>query len=124
MTEKQKVLQWIKDHKKQLIAAGIGIAAIIAIIIGIKNKAMLQSAWESLKATIAPTKAAPKSRALHGIPKETVRSVKAVASPGYNIDKVPLTSDTIQAATSAPMHAVGPSVPTAYDIEKIPFDVR
>lgn len=55
MNEKNKMIHWIKDHKKQLIIAGIGIAALIALVLGIKNKGTLKSLWASLKGTVEPT---------------------------------------------------------------------
>lgn len=36
--KKRKTIKWIKDHKKELIIAGISITVLVGIIIGIKNK--------------------------------------------------------------------------------------
>ena len=36
--EKKGFIAWVKAHKKELIIAGVGVPAIIAIILGIKNK--------------------------------------------------------------------------------------
>ena len=47
--EKKKFTEWIKEHKTELIIAGVSIAAIIAIVIGIKNREALEKAWESLR---------------------------------------------------------------------------
>lgn len=55
MKEQSQIIQWIKAHKKQLILAGIGIAALIALVLGIKNKDTLKSLWTSLKGTVEPT---------------------------------------------------------------------
>lgn len=49
MEEKNSLVQWIKDHKKELVVAGIGVGALILIILGIKNKAALKAAWGSIK---------------------------------------------------------------------------
>jgi len=38
MEEKTSILAWIKAHKKELIIAGIGITAIIGVILGIRNR--------------------------------------------------------------------------------------
>lgn len=38
MEEKRKCVQWIKEHKKELIFAGLSTGAVIAIMLGIKNK--------------------------------------------------------------------------------------
>ncbi len=55
MKEQNQMIQWIKAHKKQLILAGIGIAAIIALVLGIKNKDTLKALWASLKGAVEPT---------------------------------------------------------------------
>ena len=47
--EKQGFIQWIKEHKKELIIAGISVAAIIGMIIGIKRKEELLELWQSLQ---------------------------------------------------------------------------
>ncbi|MBR6632961.1 MAG: hypothetical protein IKL05_01520 [Clostridia bacterium] len=36
--KKKKALAWIKTHKKQLIISGISVAAVICIVLSIKNK--------------------------------------------------------------------------------------
>lgn len=55
MKEQSQIIQWIKAHKKQLILAGIGIAAMIALVLGIKNKDTLKALWASLKGAVEPT---------------------------------------------------------------------
>lgn len=55
MKEQSQIIQWIKAHKKQLILAGIGIAALIALVLGIKNKDTLKALWASLKGAVEPT---------------------------------------------------------------------
>lgn len=47
--EKKTFVDWIKEHKKELIITGVSIAAIIAVIIGIKNHKALEEAWASLR---------------------------------------------------------------------------
>lgn len=49
--EKKKIdfLRWLKQHKKQLILAGISISVIIGIILGVKNKEVLEELWATLK---------------------------------------------------------------------------
>lgn len=54
MKEQNQMIQWIKAHKKQLILAGIGIAALIALVLGIKNKDTLKAFWASLKGVVEP----------------------------------------------------------------------
>lgn len=55
MKEQNQVIQWIKAHKKQLILAGIGVTALILIVLGIKNKDTLKALWASLKGVVEPT---------------------------------------------------------------------
>ena len=63
--EKKTFMDWIKEHKKELIIAGIGIASIITIIVGIKNHKTLEEAWAFLKKLVEKTP-------------ETVPSIKSV----------------------------------------------
>ncbi len=42
--EKKTFVDWVKEHKKELIIAGVSIAAIIAVIVGIKNHKALEEA--------------------------------------------------------------------------------
>lgn len=51
--EKVTFLEWVKAHKKELIFAGIGIATLIGMILGIKNKDSIESLWESMQKSIA-----------------------------------------------------------------------
>ena len=53
--EKKTFVDWVKEHKKELIIAGVSIAAIIAVIIGIKNHKALEEAWASLRKLIEKT---------------------------------------------------------------------
>ena len=55
MKEQSQIIQWIKVHKKQLILAGIGIAVVIALVLGIRNKDTLKALWASLKGAVEPT---------------------------------------------------------------------
>ena len=49
MAERKNLIQWVKEHKKQLIIAGIGIGTLILIIWGIKNRKTIESLLDSLK---------------------------------------------------------------------------
>lgn len=46
---KTAFIKWVKQHKKQLILAGISISAIVGIILGAKNKESLEELWITLK---------------------------------------------------------------------------
>jgi len=47
--EKKNFMDWVKEHKKELIIAGVSIATIISLIVGIKNRKTFKEAWESLR---------------------------------------------------------------------------
>ena len=49
MVKRRGLIQWIKEHKKKLIIAGIGIGSAILIILGIRNRAKIKAVWDSLK---------------------------------------------------------------------------
>lgn len=53
MKEHRSFINWIKSHKKELAAAGISIAVLIAAILCIRNKAALKAAWASMKKALA-----------------------------------------------------------------------
>lgn len=46
---KERVLKWIKEHKKELILAGIGVTSFIGILMGIKHKEDIAAMWDELK---------------------------------------------------------------------------
>lgn len=47
--DKKGIVAWIKAHKKQLILAGISVTALIAAVVGVKNKAAIKELMDSLK---------------------------------------------------------------------------
>ena len=53
-TEKDKIgfWIWVKVHKKQLAIAGISIAALTALVLGLKNKDAIMKLWATLKKSI------------------------------------------------------------------------
>ena len=53
--EKKTFVDWIKEHKKELIIARVSIATIIAVIVGIKNHKALEEAWASLRKLVEKT---------------------------------------------------------------------
>lgn len=50
--KKQAVIKWIKMHKAQLILVGISIPAIIALVLGLKNKDTIIKLWRNLQEEI------------------------------------------------------------------------
>ncbi len=70
MRERDRFINWVKAHKKQLILAGISVTAIIGIILGLKNREAIAELWaalenslkkptENLPETLSVTKAVP-----------------------------------------------------------------
>lgn len=49
MEDRRDLIQWIKEHKKQLIFAGIGVGTLILIVLGLKNQEEIKSVWKSLE---------------------------------------------------------------------------
>lgn len=47
--EKKTLVDWVKEHKKELFIAGVNITVIIAVVIGIKNHNAIEDVWASLK---------------------------------------------------------------------------
>lgn len=54
--EKKSLVKWIKEHKKALIAAGISISVLLAIVFGIKHKDMISTLWNQLQEEIRKSK--------------------------------------------------------------------
>ncbi len=52
MEKKKEFIQWVKDHRKELIIGTGSIISIIAIILAIKNKDALMNYWETLRKSI------------------------------------------------------------------------
>lgn len=55
MEKEKRFVEWVKEHKRELIIAGVSIAAIIAVIIGIKNHKALEEAWASFRKLVEKT---------------------------------------------------------------------
>lgn len=54
--EKTDFITWLKAHKKQLVIAGIGVAAIATIVLGIKNKEAITEFWAYLESSLKKAK--------------------------------------------------------------------
>lgn len=52
MEERKDLIQWIKEHRKQLIIAGIGIGTLILIALGLKNQEEIKVMWKSLERAV------------------------------------------------------------------------
>ena len=84
MEDRKGLIRWIKEHKKALIAAGIGIGALILLILGIKNQATIKALWDSLRGVVkTPTTKAVETvtQVVKEIPPEPIPDVvTAIAS--------------------------------------------
>ncbi|MDF2800386.1 MAG: hypothetical protein K0S61_289 [Anaerocolumna sp.] len=81
--QKNGLIQWVKANKKELIIAGISIAAIIGIIVGIKNKDQIMALWESLRKSVenSPVKVPTASReVIESIAHEPAQVVEIVSA--------------------------------------------
>jgi len=52
MEEQEGLMRWLKEHKNQLIIAGVSVGTLILIILGIKNKEKIMAVWDSLKGAL------------------------------------------------------------------------
>ena len=49
LPDKKGIVSWIKEHKAELLFAGISLTALLLTIVGIKNKEELLTLWQDLK---------------------------------------------------------------------------
>lgn len=47
--EQKTLIQWIREHKKEIAIAGISITALVGLGLGIKNKETMEVFWNALK---------------------------------------------------------------------------
>ena len=90
MEERKGLIRWIKEHKKELVIAGISVATLILIVLGIKNRESLKALWDSLrKVTKEPTVkiVEPVIKAATEIPQDSAQEVIAVMTS--NSDTLP-----------------------------------
>lgn len=50
--EKQSIISWVKDHKKQLIIAGVSISALVLSMLAVRNKETLIERWNEVNDAI------------------------------------------------------------------------
>ncbi len=105
MEERKGLIRWIRDHKKQLIAVGISIGALLAAIWAIKHRGQLKALWDELKAlTHAPTK---------GIPAKPPELTKEVAKT---------ISEKAETVTQVVEAAVETSIENIVEVPPIPIE--
>ncbi len=118
---KNGFIDWVKAHKKQLIAAGVGIISIIGIILGLKNKDALEVLWASLAERIKKVPSAV-AEALPATPVvapvlETVTSTRTYTPPTEAFD----VSRHIRTMSAGRHHSAGKAVEAAaLGIELLP----
>lgn len=70
MEERKDLIQWIKEHRRQLIFAGIGIGTMILIALGLKNQEEIRAVRKSLERAVKhPTAKAVTEAALAPVPR-------------------------------------------------------
>ena len=69
------MLCWIKEHKKQLAAAGVCIGAVLLAIWGIRHRSQLKALWSELKFLIH-TPAQEGASSIPELSREVARSVE------------------------------------------------
>ena len=90
MEERKSLLRWIKEHKKILVAAGIGVGALILIILGIRNRESVQAAWELLwRATEKPDVPMPKEASAASAAVRQIQSLEEHAIKGAGTNTTP-----------------------------------
>lgn len=75
--EKGTFIKWVKSHKKELFLAGISIASLIGIIIGIKNKDSIKELWAALQKTVAKI---PADKAVMKVTENSISVVETVST--------------------------------------------
>ena len=89
MEERKDLIQWIKEHKKQLIIAGISVGTLILIILGIKNQAEIKAVKNSLEEAVKlPTVKAAEEAARAAEKISTVPPLEIVTTAAINSDPV------------------------------------
>lgn len=90
MKDRKGVIRWIKEHKKELIIAGISIGTLILIILGIKNRTEIRALWDSLRKVVKhPTVKVTETvtEVMVEMPKEPINEV--ITAVMSNSDTIP-----------------------------------
>lgn len=53
MKEKKGLIRWIRKHKTELLFAGLSVATIIMVVLGIKNRETIMEIWNSLRTRVS-----------------------------------------------------------------------
>lgn len=87
--EKNKVIAWVKEHKLQLLLAGVSITTVILTVMGIKNKEALTDLWKSLKKQIEKG-ALYSSKWFENADLEELEKAREIVQKDYNNPKLDL----------------------------------
>ncbi len=52
IAEKENFIAWVKEHKSQLLWAGISVTVVLTAILGLKNKDAITELWNTIKKEI------------------------------------------------------------------------
>lgn len=86
--ENYKILNWIKEHKVELIIGGLCIAGIVAIIISEKNRQEMEDEWVTLSKQVRKTLKAVKEVDVVSVVEDTpVKDL--VENNVVKIDRIP-----------------------------------
>ena len=83
--ERKSLIVWIKEHKKELIIAGVSVAAIILIVLGIRNRAAIKALWRTLRKALTKAAAAGAATATVGASAEPVQEMAEVITTSTHI---------------------------------------
>lgn len=113
MKEQKKLVKWIKEHKRELIAVGISVGALLLLALGIKNKDQVKKLYQQLRELIKPTSievakeivvAFPKSKA--EAPTEVIQSLVSTVEPlSAAVQKTIFDAESAHKAHEAVEHA-------------------
>lgn len=92
-SKKKELIKWIKNHKKQLIFAGISITTLVCIILGIKNKDTLAESVKKAPATTTtsiPAVSAPVTVSEAALPIRPYTSPTAAFNVSSHVRTMPI----------------------------------
>ena len=90
MDERIDFAQWIKEHKKQLIIAGVGVGALTLLILGIKHDDEIKALWDLLRKTTQKTPEALTDQLAQVVAEAPAASVQeTIAAVTSNSDRIP-----------------------------------
>ena len=90
MKERKGFIHWIKEHKKELIIAGVSIGALALIVLGIENRDAIKEVWDSLRNVVKyPTEKLTETatKVAVEIPQDSV--MKVVSAMASNSSSIP-----------------------------------